>query len=114
MGRLQQYLESRYGVPLKSSEYTYQLNPNTPTQIAMNNPNRFEIILMNISIDNIYVGFTSDVGISKGILLAASGGEIGFVARDDGELPGRALFGIAAAGTVDTPQIYVVESEAMV
>ena len=110
MGRLQEYLAGRFGFEITSREHQDTLGA-LALQIVQNNPNRVQVIIMNLSVNNVYIGFTSQVGITNGILLAANGGQVGFMAPDDGDLPGRAIYAIAAAGA---PVVYTIETEALV
>jgi len=110
MGRLQEYLGSKFGVPIKSTERNVTLGA-VAIPVSQNNPNRFKITIFNLSANIAYIGFDSGVALANGILLAANGGQLGFDAEQDGELAGRVLYGIAAAGA---PVLYIVEMEALI
>jgi hypothetical protein len=106
MGKIQQYLNKHFGFPVQSEDRLVALNAATATQICVNNPDRVELIILNLSATNCAVGLTSAVTVAAGIMLAANGGQLSFMIPDDGDLPGRALWAIATAGN---PNIYIIE-----
>lgn len=55
----------------------------TQSQILGNDPERVSLLLINLSVNTIYVGFDEAVGSSKGIILEANGGYVSFNAKDD-------------------------------
>lgn len=55
----------------------------TQSQIFGNDPERVSLLLINLSINTIYVGFDEAVGANKGIILEANGGYVSFNAKDD-------------------------------
>ena len=110
MGRLQEYLTRRFGFPWTSYEHQNVLGAAVALQICTNHPDRLQVIIMNMGVNNVYIGFTSAVAITNGLLLAANGGMLQFTAPDDGDLPSRQLWAIAAAGA---PTIYVIEGGAL-
>ena len=67
----------------------------TVGQLARQNPNRIGLLFMNVSLNNMYVGFWNDVSASKGIRLGASGGFYKSVWFEDFEMPAYEWFAIA-------------------
>jgi len=80
------------------------VNPSVSTvaasagQLVRQNPNRLGLLVMNLSLNNVYVGFWPDVSATKGIRLAANGGFYKTVWFEDFEMPGWEWFAIADAG----------------
>lgn len=85
-------------------------NPVTPTVatsktlILKNNPDRLAYTIINLTGYSVYVAFDPEVSITRGILIAASGGSLTLTAEDDGELVGYELYAISktAASTIFT------------
>jgi hypothetical protein len=68
-------------------------------------PERVLVFILNLSANSVYVGLRNTVSATNGILLAASGGHVSFNAVEDGTLPTRQIFVVAAgAGS----QLYVL------
>lgn len=68
-------------------------------------PERVLIFILNLSANSVYVGLRETVSSTQGILLASSGGNVSFNAVEDGTLPTRQFFAVAAgAGS----QLYVL------
>lgn len=68
-------------------------------------PERVLLFVLNLSANSVYVGLRETVSATNGILLAASGGNVSFNAIEDGTLPTRQFFAVAAgAGS----QLYVL------
>ncbi len=68
-------------------------------------PERVLIFILNLSANSVYVGLRQTVSSTNGIILAASGGNVSFNAVEDGTLPTRQFFVVAAgAGS----QLYVL------
>ncbi len=68
-------------------------------------PERVLIFILNLSANSIYVGLRETVSSTNGILLAASGGNVSFNAVEDGTLPTRQFFAVAAGAA---SQLYVL------
>jgi len=104
-----EYVEKELGFKTRAIE-----NPvtdrvlTTATLVLRNNPDRFAWLIVNLSPNTIYVGFTPEVSANRGIYLAANGGFITMHAREDGEAVTYAIYAIAPAGI---SRIYVVEYE---
>lgn len=68
-------------------------------------PERVLIFILNLSANSVYVALRETVSPTHGILLAASGGNVSFNAVEDGTLPTRQFFVVAAAAA---SQLYVL------
>ncbi len=68
-------------------------------------PERVLVFVLNLSANSVYVGLRNTVSPINGILLAASGGNVSFNAVEDGTLPTRQIFVVAAA---PASQLYVL------
>ena len=101
-------IEREFGVKTGSSE-----NPITDSvgltaaRVLPNNPNRLGWILVNLSVNLIYLGFSPDVSTSKGIQVGANGGMTSMMYREDFELTAHEVYAIAAGAN---SAIYVVET----
>lgn len=58
----------------------------TPIQILKNNPQRVMVVVQNIGAANVYINFNVNVSSSDGLLLAANGGLISLIVKEDGAL----------------------------
>jgi len=78
----------------------------TPTKILNNNADRIFWLVVNLSVNKGYLGFSSDVSSSKGLPVAPSGGFASCSVEEDGELVIYEVYAINenAAGTY-----YIVE-----
>ena len=85
-----------------------ELNPVVGTVVAEllgGDPERVLIFILNLSANSVYVGLRETVSPTNGILLAASGGNVSFNAVEDGTLPTRQFFVVAASGG---SQLYIL------
>ena len=111
MGALAEYVQKRWGVPSRSIE-----NPETKdaaagvTRILLNNPDRFEAIVVNYDTKLMRLAPTRDVSATHGVPLEPAGGFAVIIADDDGESVGYEWFVWSELGKADV--IYVLETEA--
>lgn len=111
MGALADYMEKRWGAETHSTE-----NPVTRTalagvtQILLNNPDRFEAIVVNYDGAIMRLAPSRDVAEEWGIPLDADGGFAVLTADEDGEAVGYEWFVWSSLGKADV--IYVLETEA--
>ena len=68
-------------------------------------PERVLVFILNLSANSVFAGLRNSVSSTNGILLAASGGNVSFNAVEDGTLPTRQFF-VVAAGAAS--QLYVL------
>lgn len=94
---LSEAVDSLYGTkvfpnvnPLVSSVGT------SAVKIADNNNNRFSLLIVNLSANNIYIGLDNSVSSSKGIQLNANGGNVALKFRDDLNMVGWEFWAVAA------------------
>jgi hypothetical protein len=80
----------------------------TATRVLPENPNRVAWIVINLSVNTVYLGLKNDVSASKGIALSGGGGLASMVFDEDFEMVGYEVYGIAPAGDSN---IYVLETE---
>ncbi|MBA7547902.1 hypothetical protein ES705_40343 [subsurface metagenome] len=111
MGALAEYVERHWGVKSRSIE-----NPVTAdaaagvTQILLNNPDRFEAIVVNYDTKLMRLAPSRDVSATLGIPLDPAGGFAVITADDDGESVGYEWYVWTETGGTDN--IYVLETEA--
>jgi len=107
MGALSDFTEARFGRKVRYNPEPITTTVGTSqTPIWRGNPDRLELVLMNLSGYNMYVYTDPSVSTSKGWLLAANGGYIVFTAEDDAELVGYPFHLIATTqGTIFTAEI---------
>ena len=109
MGALADYIEKRWGAKSHSIE-----NPLVDTvgvgvtRIANNNPDRFELVVVNYDAVLMRLAPTIEVSATRGIPLDPAGGFAVITATDDGEQVGYEWYIYSAGGGT----IYVLETEA--
>jgi len=107
MGKLAEWIEKQYGIRTRLVENPVRKTVGTTAaMIARNNPDRFAIIIINLSANTLYVAFDSEVSSTKGIRLGANGGSYTLIAEEDLELTAHELWAIA---TGINSAIYVAE-----
>lgn len=77
--------------------------------VLANNPNRFAFIVINLSVNPMYMGLENDVSEDKGIRLDANGGSFSCIWDEDFELTAWAWWIIAPAGVSNLYSLEVVE-----
>lgn len=85
-----------------------EINPTVGTvveELLGGDPERVLVFILNLSPNSVHVGLRNAVSATNGILLAASGGNVSFNAVEDGTLPTRQFFVVAAAAA---SQLYVL------
>lgn len=80
---------------------------NTVTQILSSNPNRVSFLVVNLSVNNVYISPQNDVSSTKGIYIAPSGGAISLQWDKDFELVSQPFFAIAGAINSD---VFILEN----
>lgn len=76
------------------------------SRIVPQNANRLGLVIVNLSANNVFIAFDNQVSASHGIFLAPNGGSISMNYKDDFELVGFEVFGIASAAGSN---IYCIE-----
>lgn len=91
---------------------SYRINPitdevnSTVTQVLNANPRRLSLVILNLSADEVYLAPDQRVADNRGIELAANGGSVTMVWREDFNLVAMPWYGIAAN---DNDDIVVIE-----
>ena len=85
-----------------------EINPSVGVvveELLGGDPERVLVFILNLSANSVHVGLRNTVSPTNGILLAANGGNVSFNAVEDGTLPTRQFFVVAAAAA---SQLYVL------
>jgi len=108
MGKLQEYLSKKYGMPCDIRE-----NPVTAsvaainTEILRNSADRLGYVVINLDAANtLYLYFEPVAAVPRGFILGAGGGGLAIDAERHGPLPGRRLL---AGGSAYPVSIYIIE-----
>ncbi len=109
MGALSRFTEKYFGVRTRAVPSEVSALAASVTLLARNNPDRLQLVVVNLSDTDLYVGCFRDVTATKGIFLAKSGGSIGLVATEDAEMVGYEwnVYNSAAAAKA----VFVLEVE---
>jgi hypothetical protein len=102
------YVEQQLGSPTREKES----NPNiqiTATTVVQSNPDRIGLIMVNMGVNDVFIGLTNSVSATNGIRIVANGGNVTMTVRDDFTLPAREWDGLASGGT---SLMYVLEEVA--
>jgi len=67
----------------------------TQGQLFGNDPERGMVLLVNLSVNTIYIGFDPQVSSARGITLGANGGSYNVIIKNDFQLPSMAMYAIA-------------------
>jgi len=104
-----EYVEKELGFPTRAIENPVRDTVDTtPRIILRQNPDRFQWLIVNLGTANIFIAFTSQVSITRGILISGGGGYLTMHAREDGEAVTYEIWAVAETGT---QKIYVIEYE---
>jgi hypothetical protein len=104
---LAQYCEKRFGRKVKVN-----LNPITGSvgtsvaRIMYNNPDRLAWLIVNLSTNEVYIGWNTGVSTTNGIRLDSSGGNVVALADEDLELVGYEVYAVATGAS---SSIFVLE-----
>lgn len=82
----------------------------TPTEALGGDPERVQVVLINLSPNDVYLGFDSQVSSTNGIWLGPNGGSVVLTAPEDGTMPTYSFWGIASAAN-STLHIVVLRRE---
>jgi hypothetical protein len=75
-------------------------------KVLNNNPDRIGWLIVNMSVNTVYLAHSPDVGAAKGIILTAGGGSASSIVREDGEAVTYEVWTLASGAT---SAIYVIE-----
>jgi hypothetical protein len=102
------WTQGEYGYLISEVESFPSIATVAPAnQFLPNNGDRLGLVIINTSLNNIFVGLSNQVSSLFGILLTANGGSLTANVRQDLTLPTRAWFGFSPSGVPTT--IYVLE-----
>ena len=100
MGVLDEFLYKKYGAPTRAVENP-MVDPGVvgvdAVQFLRRNGNRVGFTVVNLSVNTVYLGFESEVGAGRSILLDPSGGSMSLWIEEDGELTQKEVW-LAASG----------------
>ena len=112
MAVLDKYIEKEYGVKVSGVRPALlEAIGIAPEMVFRRNPNRIMFILVNLSVNIVYLAFESGVGAAHGIRLNAAGGMLSSTIRDDAALTQEAVWIVADGADSDIYGIEVVEVE---
>jgi hypothetical protein len=107
VGAARWWVQGQLGGPTREQESNPVVHSLTLTTIAPSNPDRVELVIVNNTSGNVFIGLsTQNVSIGQGIQLPANGGSVSIFLVDDYTLPAREWVAIS---TVDGFPIYVLE-----
>jgi len=78
----------------------------TPTKILNNNPDRIFALIVNLSLNRGWIGFSSQVASTRGIPIAGNGGFVSLNVEEDGEL---VIYEVWALNENASGTYYIVE-----
>jgi len=108
---IKEYIEREYGIKTATERPgLVSVVHTSPVMLFKHNPNRFMLLLMNLSVNNLYVGFDARVSTTNGILIDAGGGFLILNIKDDLYLVQKEIWLVSTA--VDS-NIYAFEAEAV-
>lgn len=101
------YLAGKFGAPPVSviNQITDTVAV-TPTLILKQNPTRLNVLIVNLSVFDIFIAPTEGVSITAGIFIPPSGGTVQFSADDDMILPTLSWYAISSGAGA---KIYTIE-----
>lgn len=108
MGALHELIKKELGFNTVAKEKNVTVSTSV-SKILDNNPDRIMLLIMNTGSSSCYIGLTSEVTTTNGLLIDAQGGAVVFTYKEDGELVGREFWAIASADTT----LYILEVEAV-
>lgn len=100
LGAVAQYLADRFKGILREYEGGATIGV-AAGQIVAHDPERVSLTLANHGAADVYISPTQEVGVTRGVRLAAGGGAMSVNVEEDGNLPALQWWGISAgAGNV--------------
>lgn len=111
-GAAREWTQQELGGPCNEQESNPTIATSVTTVIE-GNGDRVGLVMINLGTNNVFVSLASDVGSSKGVFLAPSGGAVTLDVRDDFTLVSRKWFGIAITGSSVVYVLEIVRSKIM-
>lgn len=102
MGQLSEYCREKFGVDTR-----YNPSPlintvdATALQVWSNNPDRLELVIVNLSANVLYVNIGPQVSSTNAWRCGANGGAVVFTAEEDGALVGYPFWVVGSAPGTD-------------
>lgn len=103
-GAAAEFIERKYGGAVGELTAVESVG-TTAAEVLRNDPERVFVLMVNLSVNTIYVGFDQRVSSSRGIVLASNGGSYQADVEEDFTLPIRSMF---AVSTLAGSNLYVV------
>ena len=96
-GAALRFVEQQYGGPVQETEGAVTTD-TAVVSVCGNDPERVNLTFVNLGAQQIAVGLSPDVSLTKGILLNAGGGLFNANVLDDATLPSREWFAVSPGG----------------
>lgn len=93
-GAAAEFVARKYGGDVEDLEAVETVGV-AASQVLRNDPERVFALLVNLSVNTIFIGYGEDVSSSRGILLASNGGSYQVDVEEDFTLPIRSHFAVA-------------------
>jgi len=94
LGAAAEFIEGKYGGPVAETEEVVSVGI-TATQIMRGDPERVFALLVNMSVNSIFVAFDEAVGAGRGIVLASNGGTYQVDVEEDFTIPIRSMWALS-------------------
>tara|TARA_Y100000310_G_scaffold181737_1_gene181741 strand:+ start:1410 stop:1766 length:357 start_codon:yes stop_codon:yes gene_type:complete len=94
LGAAAEFVASKYGGAVADLE-TVESVGVAAAEVIRNDPERVFALLVNLSLNTIYVGFDQSVSSARGIVLASNGGSYQTDVEEDFTLPARSMFAVS-------------------
>ncbi|MDW8005042.1 MAG: hypothetical protein RMI04_09555 [Thermofilaceae archaeon] len=105
-GGVWEYLRRRYGKLPYPETYTLSIPEKIIRQVARENPDRIQLLVVNNGDYPVYLNFFPDVSEISGIRLQEKGGILSLFVDEDGILPTFALYAYSPFGPA---YLFIVE-----
>ncbi len=79
----------------------------TVGELVANRADRVALIIQNLGVNPVFIGYSPDVSAINGLRIAGSGGSFILTVDEDGELTSLEIHGLATGGT---SQLFVMET----
>jgi hypothetical protein len=108
--QLSELVYEKFGIRTRAKVNPVTASLGITAALALkSNPNRLAWLLINLSANVVYIGFSRDVSSTKGIRLNANGGQASMIWDEDFDITGWEIYGVAA-GANSAIFCYEVES----
>ena len=97
-GAAAEFVARKYGGDMQDAVAVESVG-TTGAEVLRNDPERVFALLVNLSVNTIYVGFDAQAGSARGIVLAPSGGTYQVDVEEDLMIPTYGMFALATAAS---------------